>query len=233
MIPLTQFTYAGRSPGSSLSEPTFVVASAGASHGTIAPSGTASPSYPSGVVSGSYVICVFYGKDSGTAPAAPSTPSGWSHIRTQTGVVVEGCFVFGRVCTGSEGATETFTFPSGLDTGCWSRMFRYSNGSGAEAIGGALSTPSASTISAIAVTTLGTLRRAIQVFAANTNTTMTNISGETGTDYTEEVAEYAATGVMLSVQGGSVPTATAISGGTGTLGVACTNRIAIGFAITP
>lgn len=205
--------------------PAFVSAAAGQS-GT----GNRTPSFPSPITAGQFLIIQVYANDT-TAPAV-TTPGGWTAAGAKpTGAVLAKEWLFWKVADGTESGTVSLTCSG--DNMTAARIYLFSNGSGIEAAAGQLNTPSSTSLPAQDITTLGAQRLALQMFAAFVNTTVGNISGETGTDYTEAVAEFAAANVILSFQTGQVPSPTAITGGTATLGAAGIDRVSYGAAIIP
>lgn len=192
---------------------------------------TISPAFPSGIVAGQFLIAQVYAGDT-TAPAV-TTPSGWTSAGAfPSGANVYKQWLFWKVADGSESGTLAISLTA--DTTQAARIYRFSNGSGIEAAAGTRSAGGSTTIAAQNITTLDINRLAIQMFGAVVNTTIGSVTGESGTDYTEVVAEFAAAQpVIISFQAGQVPTPTAITGGTVTLGASGTQRCAYGAAIIP
>jgi hypothetical protein len=193
--------------------------------------GTTTPAFPATVVQGNYLLLQVSLSDS-TSPVV-TTPTGWSSIGGfPSGSNVAKQYAFWKIADGTEAGTQSVSITT--DVGGASRIYRFSNGSGAESAAGSRAAASSTSMPATDVTTLGSNRLAIQLFAAWTNTTIGNITGETGTDYTEAVAEYAnALPVLIQIQTGQMQVVGSITGGTATLGSASTNRLSYGFAIVP
>lgn len=209
------------------SMPAFVDAGAGA-FGSVSPFNIP---FPSGITAGQFLVVQVYNVDS-TAPAV-TTPAGWTSAGAfPGGAVVCKQWLFWRVADGSETGNLSVSFTS--DTTCAGRMYRFSNGSGVEAAAGAMNTSGATTMPAVDVTTLGPNRLAAQLNGATVNSTIGDMSGESGADYTEAVAEYTtAAPVLLQLQTAQVAAASAITGGSSTLGASGSFRARYGFAIVP
>jgi len=210
--------------------PSFRAAGAGNVEAPI--SGTLQVAYPSGITAGQFLLLHVVAQDP-TTPAI-TTPSGWTLIdgRFSTDLTTRSA-CYWKLASGSESGNLDITATA--STFAAGRIYAFNGGNGVEAASGALTDATGTAMLAVNVTTTAEKRRAVQVMFANGNTTIGDLSGETGTDYTEAVAEYAsATGpVIFSLQTGSVPSATAISGGSATLGATSTYRARHGFAITP
>lgn len=229
MLAASQFAYVGLAAGGvSLTQVTFLDAGSGAIEVPV--SGTFQVPFPATVAAGNFLVLHIYLQDT-TAPAV-TTPSGWTAITSETGSVLQG-HTFYKIATGAESGNLDVTCTA--DTFVAGRIYRFSHGSGVEGAASARLNPSNATMTCVAVTTLGVLRCAVQLFGANVNTTIGSVTGETNADYTEAVAEYAtASGpVIISCQTASIAAAVAITGGTATLGTAGAFRIRHGFAITP
>lgn len=193
--------------------------------------GTTTPAFPATVVQGNFLLLHVALSDS-TSPTV-TTPTGWTAIGGfPAGASVTKQFAYYKVADGTETGSESVTITN--DAGGASRIYRFSSGSGAEAADGSRTAASSTSMPATDVTTLGNNRLVCQLFAAWTNTTIGDITGETGTDYTEAVAEYAnALPVLIQLQTGQMAIMGSITGGTATLGAASTNRLSYGFAIKP
>lgn len=210
--------------------PAFISAGAGTS--AAPPGATMSPAFPASIVAGDLLI--LHAAMSDTVGGTVTTPAGWTSIGAfPGGAQVTKQWAFFKIADGSESGTLAVTCSA--DTAGGMRIYRFSSGTGAEAAAGTRTAASSTSMPAQNLTTLGNNRLAVQLFAAWTNTTIGDITGESGTDYTEAVAEFAsATGpILMSVQTGQVPTPTAITGGTATLGAASVQRDSYGFAIIP
>lgn len=213
-----------------LAAPTFLSAGTGGQEKPL--SGTMQVPYPATVAAGNFLLLQVYASDSGQGPSV-TTPSGWTLIKNQTGATPGAMHASYKIATGSESGNLDVTV-SAADAFAAGRIYRFSGGLSFEAAGSAITTASATAMTCVDLTTLGAQRLAVQLFGATVNTTIGNISGETNADYTEAVAEYADTGpVTLSCQIATIAAAIAISGGSATLGAAGTDRVRIGFAITP
>lgn len=192
--------------------------------------GTISPTYPTGITSGMILLLQIGAVDT-TAPSI-TTPSGWTAL-TDSGVATGRQRAYWKVADGTETGTLAVTITQ--DSGAIARIYRMSAGSGIEAAGSARTAASGTGMSAVNVTTTGTLECAVQMLFAAVNTTIGDIAGESGADYTEAVAEFASatSGSILSLQTATAAAPATITGGSATLGAAGTERIRIGFAILP
>ena len=210
--------------------PRFVDAGAGATEAPV--SVTLQVPYPATVVAGNFLLCQVYAVDTGVA-ATVDLPAGWTGIRS---IVSADGFARMRSFYKTADGTETGNLDVTTSGGDFSagRIYRFSHGSAVEADSGTNTDSSGTGMTAVDLTTLGPNRRAVQLLGANVNTTIGDIAGESGADYTEAVAEYAnAAGVIISCQTALVPAAAAITGGSATLGSAGIYRIRHGFAIVP
>lgn len=208
--------------------PSFLSAGTGAREAPV--SGTLQVPYPATVAAGNFLL--MHVRDADAGGASITTPSGWTLIKSQfsTDTLVQDCAYF-KIATGSEtGNVDVTTTGGSYSAG---RIYRFATGTGVEAAASAATDASGTGMSAVNVTTLGSNRLAVQLLAAQVNTTIGNITGESGADYTEAVAEYATTSLIMSCQTASVSAATAITSGSATLGSAGTYRNRIGFAIIP
>lgn len=218
-----------------VTQPTFAAAGAG----TTSLSGTEGQidvAYPTGIASGTPLFAHIRSNNS-TSDGNIATPSGWTSVNQQS-LVGAGLrsAVFWKIASGSESGTETFIENATTPTGMVGRMYRFSNGVSIEGASGAATAASATNLDAVALTTLGNLRLALQFFAASVNNTIGNITGETNADYTEAIAEYATStpfACVLSLQVAAIPTAVAITGGSATLGASGSNRFRHTCALVP
>lgn len=205
--------------------PTFVAAGAGGYEAPVA--GTLQVPYPASIIAGQFLVLHVVSQD---ASASITTPSGWTLI-TDSAALVGGTLsaVYWKKAAGTESGNLDVTLTGG--TRCGGRIYQFSRGSGVEAAGTIAETASDSDITIQNVTTLGNRRLACQCLWVQNNTTMADITGESGANYAEAVAEYSNTGLTLGLQTAVVNTPTAITGGTCVIGTATSNKIAHGFAI--
>jgi hypothetical protein len=133
-------------------------------------------------------------------------------------------FWLGRAISSASACTMTFRITSGTDN-LFARMYEFSGvstsvtyASVVEAIfdlGGGTGT----TISAGGVTTAGADRLAVLLIGVNNDTTISEITGESGGNWAEPTAEFSsATGGSIGIQTASMAGAGTISGGSCTLG---------------
>lgn len=214
--------------GGAFRMPAFIDAGSGAIENPI--SGTFQLPYPATVSAFNFLIAHVVAQHSGTPSI--STPSGWTLFGTSPLSVLTGTLskLFYKIATGSESGNLDITATA--DIRITGRIYRFDRGRGVEAEANTEEAASDTTQPVVNVTTLGINRRACQAMWAQGASTYADISGETGTDYTEAVAEYSST-TMLGLQTGSVPNPTAITGGSCVIGTSITNKITHGFAITP
>lgn len=168
------------------------------------------------------------------AAADITTPSGWTLFSTNTGIGSTVSKLFYKAASGSESGNLDVTLVAA--TRCGGRIYRFNRGTGVEAEGNTQESSSDTSQPVVNVTTLGPKRLACQAMWVQPATTQTigSITGESGADYTEAVAEYNGTaGLMLSLQIATCSAISAITGGSATLGGAETNKITHGFAIKP
>jgi len=211
---------------SQLSMPAFIAAGAGGYEAPV--SGTLQVPYPASIIAGQFLLLHVVAQD---ASPTISTPSGWTLIDSNSSVGGTLSSVFYKRASGSESGNLDVTVTAG--TRCGGRIYQFTRGTGTEATGSTAETASDSDITIQNVTTLGKLRLACQCLWVQNNTTMADISGESGANYTEAVAEYSNTGLTIGLQTAAVTSATAITGGTCAIGAATSNKIAHGFAIKP
>lgn len=209
--------------------PSFVDAGTGALENPIA--GTFQVPYPATTVAGRLLLMHIVATLAGDCTI--TTPAGWTLVGTvDVGASAGESAVYWKVADGTEGGTNVdVTITAG--SVCRGRIYQYGSGIGVEAHAARNESGSDTVHLAQNITTLHKNTRAIQLMWANNNTTIGNISGESGTDYTEETAEYSSVGGVMSAQGGSVAMPTAITGGSATLGAAATIRVSHGLAIIP
>lgn len=186
--------------------------------------------YPTGIAAGTPLFCFVLGEGTG---AAVNVPGGWTEIGSGSligsGATACQARVFWLSATGSESGSLTVT-GTGTMRGF---MWRASNGLSIESGSITGNATGASSISAVNVTTTGSSELACQIMVYKSTNTIANITGESGTDYTEPTAEINDGTYSFDVQTGQVGSATAITGGSATLGAACANRFAAGWAIVP
>jgi len=206
--------------------PAFIDAGTGGYEAPV--SGTLQVPYPATVVAGNFLLMHVVAQD---AAAAITTPAGWTLIDTYSSIASTLSNVFWKRADGTETGNVDITTTAGIR--CGGRIYRFTRGSGVEAAASTGETGSDSDITIQNVTTLGSRRLACQCLWIQNNTTMANITGESGADYTEATAEFGNTGFTIGLQTAQVATAAAITGGTCTIGAATTNKIAHGFAIKP
>lgn len=150
-----------------------------------------------------------------------ATIAGWNLVTTQgIGTTLASAYYW-KLAVGTEGGTtDVFT---GTYTGTLPRMScvieRYTGNvtSGTPVESAATGTGTSTTPAPASVTTSTNGGLAVFGLATQGTTTVTNITGETGGDYTEAYAESAST-PMLDTQTAALATAGTISGGTCTLG---------------
>jgi hypothetical protein len=187
--------------------------------------------FPTGIAAGHFLL--LHVAVTGSGLVTITTPAGWTLIdsRADAGASFRSA-VFWKSATGSESGNQDVTYAAdGVAIG---RMYRFSHGSGVEAASGSVDETADTTVSAVNVTTTVDLAMAVQCFFHGANTTIGAITGESGADYTEAVAEFASAtaSALLSCQVAQVATATAITGGSATAG-ASGAHIMHGFAIKP
>lgn len=192
--------------------------------------GTLQVPHPATVAANNFLVMHVLSQD-----AAPSitTPAGWTLAgagESPTATLLSK--LFWKIAAGTEGGTNlNVTMTGGTRAG--GQIYRFTGGAGIEAYSSrSQNTPSDTNVPAKDLTTLGSKRLAIQCLFASVNTTIGDITGESGADYTEAVAEFAAAAFLMSLQTAAVDVA-AITGGNATLGSATTNKVAHGFAILP
>lgn len=210
--------------------PSFVDAGTGALENPI--SGTFQVPYPASVAAGNLLIMHIVATKAGDCTI--TTPSGWTLAGTvDVGTGAGESAVYWRIANGTEGGTNVDVTIDASSV-CRGRIYRFGSGIGVEAHAATNTSDAGSTThNAQNITTTYKNTRALQLMWANANTTIGNISGESGVDYTEATAEYASTGGVMSCQSGSVAMPTAITGGSATLGASATIRITHGLAIIP
>lgn len=196
---------------------------AGAGNVAAGGSGAIDLAFPTGITYGDILVAHVVAEDATTAGI--TTPSGWTIANTQTNGSTFVSRLFWKIASGLESGVESFTVANSV--GAWGRMYRLNRGSAIESAGGQLNTGSSTTMPCTDVTSTRLLAVALQAFYAKINTTIGNVTGESGGDYTEAVAEYAtggATSGILSLQVATLAAAGSITGGSATLGSAGTNR---------
>lgn len=198
----------------------FVAAGAGVSDAD----GTISVPYPAGIAADQFLLLHIYAAATGTPTV--DTPGGWTLLDEESAISV----LFWKSATGGESGNQDVTYTA--DIGAIGRMHSFSHGSGVESVASATDASADTTVTAVDVTTLGGGRMAVQAIVVNNNTTVAAMTGESGADYTEAVAEYSAALSTLSLQVAEVSGAVAITGGTATVGTSSTD-IVHGFAIKP
>lgn len=210
------------SGGRVLRQVTFISAGAGS---------TGAVAYPSSIAVGDVIILHQVAGDTGGAPTI-NTPSGFTAV-TSTTASLYSSRVFRKIADGTETGSVTASI-TGDDVGRAGRMYRFSQGAGTESASSAAAATSATAMDAVNVTSTVDLALACQCFAATVNSTIGAISGESGGDYTEAVAEYAVTsgtGFCLSLQIATLAAAGSITGGSATLGASASARMRHGFVI--
>lgn len=189
--------------------------------------------YPSGISAGDFLLLHVVASNAIAAPTITTPSGGWALIdsRSDTGLHKRSS-IFWKTADGSETGSLDVSF--GGSTNAIGRMYRFSHGSGVEAASGAFDTTGSNAFAnVVSVTTTVAKALAVQCIWALQNTTVAAITGESGGDYTEAVAEFNdATLGVLSLQTAEMASAGLISGGTAALGV---NSIDVvhGFAILP
>lgn len=209
-----------------LTQVTFGAAGAGAATTT----GTLSLPYPSGIVAGSFLAINTYVIGS----SEHGTPSGWTRVPQSLAESVTIHEAYYRRADGSETGSLNITITG--DGDAFGRMYRFSHGIGIEANGDFRTIDGDTTVEAINITTLGPKRMAVQLMTVEVNTTIGAITGESGADYTEAVAEFTGNSpgtFCMSCQVAQVASASAITGGSATLGADANIQNVIGFAIVP
>lgn len=208
--------------------PTFLDAGAGAIEIPI--SGTFQLPYMGTVATLNFLVAHVVAQ--GAAAPAITTPAGWTLFNSSPQVALTTTLsrLFWKLATGSESGNLDITATA--DIRISGRMYRFSRGSGVEAAAAVEEAASDTSQPVVNVTTLGVNRIACQALWCQGVVTMADITGESGANYAEAVAEFSST-VTHGLQTAAVPSPTAITGGSCTLGSAVTNKISHGFAIVP
>lgn len=196
---------------------------------------SATPTFPS-VSAGQLLLCKVHAR-AGTSVDTIDTPSGFT-LETGAKVGIGGglaAAVFWKIATGSETGTLSVT---GTYTGAAPRLSAIlelytgnaTTGVPLESVGSNTGTSTTPSPSSVTTSINGGL--AVAAISANSATTIGNITGETGGDYTEAYAEFSSGTIVLDTQTAAMATAGTISGGTCTLGASAA-WIAICFGIKP
>lgn len=225
MIALQQFASVGIATGTTREPPVQV------SYQAAGAGSTGAIGYPTGIAAGHVLVLHQMVGDSGGAPSI-TTPSGWTLMASTTSGLIRSS-TYRKIADGTESGSITLSI-TGDDLGRAGRMYRMSAGIGHESASSAADAASGTAMDAVDVTSTQDLSLACQCMGASgTSTTIGNITGESGGDYTEAVAEYASGAYILSFQVATLATAGSITGGSATLGASRSNRIRHGFVINP
>lgn len=194
--------------------------------------GSIGPDYPSGIVAGHGLLLHVMAAD--PTLAFVNLPSGWTTIDTRNvGATFESKLMW-KIADGSESGALSVTV--GDLSGAWARMYRFNRVKSIESATGQIDNSSSTNMPASNLTGTGVAAAALQVMGARVNTTIGNIAGESGGDYTEAVAEYATGGgtpAMLSLQSATLALPGTINGGAATLGAAATGRVTHAVILKP
>lgn len=213
----------------SLQQVAFIDAGTGGYEAPV--SGTLQVPYPATVAAGNFLVAHIVAQD---GSAAITGPAGWTLIGSNSSVGATLSNLYYKIADGTESGNLDVTVTAGIR--CGGRIYRFNRGTGVEAHGTTQEIASDTTQPVVDVTTLGVKRLACQAMWCQPTTTVTiaNITGESGADYTEAVAEFNGTAnLMLSLQIATCAAISVITGGSATLGSAETNKITHGFAIKP
>lgn len=140
-----------------------------------------------------------------------------------------------KKATGSETGNLSVAFTaSGTVVGAKGRMMLVRGAHLKEGYGENFTNATGTTIAPVSLTTTGPNRLALTFFSGLSTSTIGDISGETGGDWTEATAEYtnATTfSAFMQVQSAQLTNAGTLSGGTATLGTSSTQRLAATIAL--
>ena len=192
--------------------------------------------YPSGIASGNMLILhVFAHETSAVNPPTITAPTGWTESRNDS-IAKATSAIFYKIADGTEsGSVSLSVFGEGSET-YLGVIYRFSNASSITSLTTASSSASSTSMPANSVTTQN-LGIACQFMSCRGVSTITEITGESGGDYTESDVEVTdgtgASGITMSLQIDETATGTTITGGTATLGTSRPDRFIQSFCISP
>jgi len=196
---------------------TYVSAGAGAATTTTTPLNVP---FPSGLQADDLLLMQITIRD---LTNAPTTPSGWTLLYGPDATTVGRQWIFSKFATGSETGNQAV----GVGTANIvkiGRMYAFRNVAlSSFTEGGGFGSGTVTTISAQSVTTTGVKRLAVSFVFVNDDNAVGSFTGETGGDWTEQVAEFTTiqgSDGCVQLQGATMASAGTISGGSYTMSAA-------------
>lgn len=180
---------------------------------------TVTPSYPT-VAAGDFLL-LFVAFRSGTLVSLNSVPNGWSLFDSEHDGGPDAYYLIYKFADGSEtgsvslDATYSGATPRGL-----ARIYSFTGVNTTTPVGdlGAETSGTGTSHSAPSITTTDTNVLACAVAYKRAPTTLSTITGESGGDWTEPVAETGASNITLAISTSSKASIGSITGGSATWG---------------
>lgn len=188
--------------------------------------------------SGDLLLLVVHARASLSNGTITSIGAGWTQIGgagvTYGGAQICRVALAWKIGSGSDTAVSvTFGGTSTVRFQAQVHKFTAANGFAAVPVAnvGTATTGTSTTVTVASVTPSATNQLAVAVIAAGISTTMASATGETGGDWTEPLAEAAATNGTLAIQTSDQSSGGAISGGT--LTITSANWVSVAVTLVP